>query len=181
MTKKKFDYTGFYSIVFTEYCDQEILQRVLIDCWSLEISNAIILTPAMQHEKINLYTYFPYTMEHCAAIVPVIYDYFENGNFSLNRPIFPNKFRNFHKCPLMIPTYSFAPYISLTQLPNGIFTVGGIEGRLLYALSEGLNFRPVFQLSRFNFGENQTSTLRKSLEMVNIFLDNEKINHKSSE
>lgn len=169
MTTATFDYTGYYTIVLTQHSNQETLQRILNDCWSLHIVNAVILIPTIDHMKIYLYAFFPYTPMHCEIIEPVVHDYFENGTFSFNTPIFPNKLRNFYQCPLMISTYTFDPFISLTPLSNGLFHMDGIEGRMLVTLAKRLNFRPVIQISMFNIdinGSNPHPTLRKSLDMV---------------
>lgn len=169
MNTTTFDYTGFYTIVLTQHCNQETVQKIFLDCWSLHISNAVVLIPTLDHKKIQLYTYFPYRPQYCEVIQPVIFDYFENGSFSRNAPIFPNKFRNFFKCPLMISTYTFNPFMSVESFSTGLFHLDGIEGRMLVALAQRLNFKPVIQISlpNINLDTSQT-TLRKSLDMVNL-------------
>lgn len=165
-----FDYSGFYTIVFTQHCNKNIVEKIFLDCWSLHIANAIVLIPTLDHTKIHLYTYFPYRPHNCEVIEPVIFDiYFENGSFSRNAPIFPNKFRNFFKCPLMISTYTFSPFISVKSISTGLFHLDGIEGRMLVTLAQRLNFTPVIQISLPNIDlDTSQTTLRKSLDMVNV-------------
>lgn len=168
MTPDTFDYNGFYTIVSTQHYSLETVQRVLIDCWSLHIVNAFVLTSAMNHTKIFLYSYYPYTPEHCENIDPVAHDYFDNDSFALNVPIFPDEIRDFHKCPLVISTYT----LELESLPNGIFHTDGIESRMLMVLAKRLNFKPIIEITSFNIyeiGSTKQSTPRQSLDMVNVF------------
>lgn len=130
MTADNFDFAGFFTIVLTEYIEnrQQIVRQIFEDCWSLYIANAHILIPTEDYEMILLYTYFPFTPEQCEGAEPVIYDFFRNNTFILNSILFPDKFANFYKCPLIIATYDLAPFVKLDQRPDGSYNISGIEG-----------------------------------------------------
>lgn len=177
MTSENFDFAGFYTIVLTEHNEnrQEIIRKIFQDCWSLYITNANLLIPTEDYETILLFTYFPFTSEQCEGVEPVIYDFFENNTFLANAPIFPDKFRNFHKCPLKISTYNFAPFMILEPQPNGSYFIDGIEGTMFRFMSQRLNFTPVIVPSTTNIlrkitnssnTEIPNSTLRRSLDVV---------------
>lgn len=180
MTNINYDYTGFYTIVLTEYGDdwQETVTRILKDCWSISIANVNILIQTENNETISLYTFFPYTLNYCEHIEPIVHDYFINGTFVNNSPIFPDKFRNFFKCPIHLSTYQLPPFMMLSeQQPNGTYLTGGIEGIMFNTMATHLNFTPIVVRSGYNVLRNVTSVdsgiksnLRPSLDLVNEFL-----------
>lgn len=152
MTVNTYDYSGYYTIVLTEYNDDhfETVTKILEDCWSLYIANANVLAPTEDCETIHLYTFFPYTPEHCESVEPLVHDRFENGTFAYNASIFPEKMDNLFQCPLMISTYNFPPLVILEPRSNESFYIDGIEGTALRVISQRLNFTPVILLSRTN-------------------------------
>lgn len=178
MTTATFNFAGFYTIILTKHSDDchGIVRQIFEDCWSLYIGHVNLLIPTEDNETILLYTYFPFTPERCETVEPVIYDYFENDTFSINAPIFPNKFQNFHKCPLKISTYNIPPYMILKRHPNGTYHLDGIEGKMIRVLSMRLNFTPIVILSTTNTLRKidnfstalYTPKLKRSLDLVNI-------------
>lgn len=169
-------YDGFYTIVLTEHCDDHIetSRNIFKDCWSLYISNVNVIIPMQHNDTVLMVTYFPYAPGHCEHIDPVVYDVFENDAFVNNAPVFPNKFRNFHQCPLRISTYQVPPFMILTPQSNH---TDGIDGIILETFSKELNFTPIIILSNTNMlrtmKDNSSVTrtvqppkLRRSLEMV---------------
>lgn len=177
MTTRTYDYTGFYTILLTEACDdcQETIARIFQDCWSLYIANVNILTPTNNNENVSLYTYFPFTLGHCESTEPVIYDYFENDQFVYNAPIFPDKFHNFYACPQKASSYTYAPFVMLKNQSDGSYNVDGIEGITLRVMSQRLNFTLIVIPSGYNIlkpisnssgVEEKKPHLRRSLEMV---------------
>lgn len=162
----------------TEHSDDcaETIKRILEDCWSLYIVNAIILTPTEDYETILMYTYFPYTREHCEKVKPIVYDYFENGTFVRNATIFPEKFGNLFRCPLKIATYNYPPYVMLTERSNDTY-IDGIEGVILRVISQRLNFTTLIVPSSLNILNKISNTtnaveikrpFKRSLELVII-------------
>lgn len=98
------------------------------------MGNVVILIPTEDYETILMYTFFPYTPGHCECVEPIVYDHFENGTFVRNAPIFPEKFNNLFRCPLKIATYSYPPYVMLTERSNDTY-IDGIEGQKDLSLS----------------------------------------------
>lgn len=146
-----YDYAGFYTIVLTEHSDdcEETINKILEDCWSLYMANIIVLTPTEDYEIILMYTFFPFTSEHCEHVKPIVYDHFENGTFVRNASIFPEKFGNLFRCVLKIATYNFPPYVMLTKRSNDTY-IDGIEGVILRVISQKLNFTTIFIPSSLN-------------------------------
>lgn len=167
MTVDTYDYTGFYTIVLTEYTDDllKTIGKILKDCWSLYIANANILSPTQDYQTVHLYTYFPYTSEHCGGVVPMIYDHFVNGSFVQNITIFPNKLDNLFECPLVISTYNFPPLVILKPQSNGTYFLDGIEGTVLRVIAKRMNFTPVVALSRTNILNKIVSNGSKNMEI----------------
>lgn len=177
MSDTSFDYTGFYTILLTEMChhQHEIVSKILHDCWSLYISNVHVLTGAGIDAIGVLYTFYPYTPVYCDRVKPSIQNYYINDSFVLNSELFPPKFRNFHKCPILVSTYNLPPYMILTPQPNGSYYTDGIDGITLRVISQQLNFTPIVRMSSTNLIRRITVSnhvskddpkLPRSLEMV---------------
>lgn len=121
-----------------------------------------------------MYTFFPYSAEQCEAFVPIVYDYFENGTFTQNLPIFPDKFANLFRCPIKVATYNFPPFMMLTERSNDTY-IDGIEGVVLRVISQRLNFTTIVVpsslniLNKYSNATNTTEIKRKykqSMELV---------------
>lgn len=160
MTVDTYEYVGYYTVVLTQhYTDaQETIRKILGDCWSLYIANAIVLAPSEDYQIVYIFTYFPYTPEHCEHVEPVINDYFVNGSCTRNATIFPDKLQNLHKCPLKMSLYDFPPFMMLKPLPNESYYIDGIEGTIIRVLSQRLNFTPIVLLSTTNLLRNITKS-----------------------
>lgn len=124
----------------TQYIEnsQEIIRKILIDCWSLYITNAVVLIPSQDFEIVHLFTYFPYTSEYCEHVEPVEYDHFKNGTFATNKNIFPNKFQNFYKCKLIVQSLNLPS--SLNRKQSNKKYMRGIKGTIFYAMEKYFNF-----------------------------------------
>lgn len=138
------------------------------------MANVIVLTPTDDYETILMYTFFPYSAEQCEAFVPIVYDYFENGTFTQNLPIFPDKFANLFRCPIKVATYNFPPFMMLTERSNDTY-IDGIEGVVLRVISQRLNFTTIVVpsslniLNKYSNATNTTEIKRKykqSMELV---------------
>lgn len=121
-----------------------------------------------------MYTFFPYTAEHCEHVEPIVYDQFENGIFARNAPIFPAKFDNLFRCPLKIATYNYPPYVMLTERSNDTY-IDGIEGVVIRVISQRMNFTTIVIPSSLNILNKISNTsnaveikrpYKRSLEMV---------------
>lgn len=178
MSSKAYDFTGFYTIILTKHNNNEyetIITKIFKDCWSLYIANVNVLIPGSEYGNALLYTYFPFTINYCESIDPILYDHFKHDKFIRNSELFPNKFRNFFACPLRVSTYTYAPFMILKNQFNGNYYTDGFEGIMLQVMSQRLNFTPIVILSGFNImrpiknrsiAKLYRPKLRRSLEMV---------------
>lgn len=144
---KYFNKAGFYTIVLTERVEQphEMIKSIFTDLWSRHVINANVLSFEDFGSGSSVYTFFPFSENHCDEIWPVLWDYFADGHFTRNKEIFATKLDNFHGCPITMGTYNLPPYMILTRHPNGTVSprTDGIEGVLFQVLSQTMNFRPV--------------------------------------
>lgn len=152
MTAATFDYSGYYTIVVTEFNEQmnhSIIQYILDDCWKRHITNVIILVPQKdENSEARLYTYFPFTRFHCEKVVPVIWNYFDKGHFVYwKKELFPQKIKNLYQCPLTVVTVEIRPYIFIAGFQaNNTLMVQGIDANLMHVLSAKMNFKLIFLL-----------------------------------
>lgn len=155
----------------------DIINKIFNDCWTLYITNVHILVPSLSYQSVILYTYYPYTIDYCEIVKPIIQDTFINGTFIHNSNAFPDKFRNFFKCPLIVATYDFRPHVILTTFENGSHFMDGIDGRIFRSIANYLNFTPIIKLAGTNVLSNITvkldsesngKSLKPSLHMVII-------------
>lgn len=179
LTPDIFDYSGYYTIVLVqsniESSHNDTINRILNNCWTLYITNVqILMTLPGESEVFNLYTYYPYTIEHCEIVKPTVQDIFVNGKFTQNATMFPHKFLNFYECPVSVSTYEFWPFMILTAFGNGSYGMDGLDGKTLRVIAKKLNFTTIVKLAMRNMvkeikvdGWNETkSALKPSLRMV---------------
>lgn len=146
-----FDYTGYYTIVLTESRRDQyvIISKILNDCWSLYITNVIVVV-SMSTESDSrsaIYTYFPYTIFHCETVAPVILNYFIKNTFIYKIDHFPDKLKNLYKCPLTVVTHNVTPFMILYQDEKSKgYRTEGIDGITFRVLSQQLNFTPIIEV-----------------------------------
>lgn len=151
ITAESFDYSGYYTIVVTEFTEtnSSIIQNILEDCWERHIINVNILVPQKDtRSQVRLYTYFPFTPFNCEKVRPVIWNYFDEGRLVyLNKQLFPHKIKNLYQCPLTVVTVEIPPYIFIGGVhTNNTLTVQGIDANLINLLAEEMNFKLIVLL-----------------------------------
>lgn len=181
INEERFDFTGYYTILVTELLPRqnEIVLKILQAFWSLYITNVHVLTATTSEATAMLWTYYPFSPNHCEEVKPMLQNFFINDSFVLrNVEMFPDKLRNFYKCPLTLSTYNLEPYMMLTSQPNGSYYTDGIDGITFRVFSQQLNFTPIVRMSsknlvrRITVKKHQTQNntkLPRSLEMVNFY------------
>lgn len=122
------------------------MYAVLEDCWSIYITNVIVLATIEIKTRTAIYTYFPYTIYHCESVAPIILNYFIHSSFLYETDFFPSKLQNLYKCPLRVATIEEIPYMFLIPNKNGSIYTDGIDGILFRVLSQRLNFTPVLMI-----------------------------------
>lgn len=119
------------------------MYAVLEDCWSLYITNVIVVATIEIKTRAAIYTYFPFTIYHCEAVTPIISNYFIDNSFFYKADFFPPKLKNLYKCPLRVATIEEIPYMFLIPNKNGSIYTDGIDGIIFRVLSQRLNFTPI--------------------------------------
>lgn len=157
---KSIHYGGYFTIVLTEYIDQDEITKIFVDCWKYRIINVNILCLAETGDHVNVYTYYPFTPNSCNQIESTLLMTFSTKTISLDDSFFPIKMKNFHRCPLLLATYNIPPYMILNQREDG--PTKGIEGNLYTELSKLLNFRPLIRVGH----EKYLGGAKENFEML---------------
>lgn len=146
MTDKSFDYIGEYLIVLTE-CRNDtisIVRNIFRDMWELKIANVNVIVYEDIFDKAVMYTFYPYTAEQCGASEPVVQNRWENGTFIRRRGHYPQKFRNFYRCPIYLSTYHMSPFMILIERDDITnYYTDGFDGIVFRVISQRLNFTPI--------------------------------------
>lgn len=148
-----FDFGGYFTLVLTiENVNIDILlQKIFDDCWKSYITNIIVVVQFENGSKSSIYTYFPFTENHCNFIVPKTLHHYTISNMSaLNQlrasDIFPDKMKNLFRCPIAVAEFMFEPYMILEKLQNGTYFTDGIDGNILAILGKKINFTPAIKI-----------------------------------
>ena len=179
MSKRTFDYTGYYTIVLTkaQLNNDNILKKILDDCWSKYIVNVIVLCSLTtgKDSKVLIYTYFPFTSNYCEQVQPIIIDEYQSDMISIpSKRLFPNKLENMHNCPLFLATYNAKPHIfvhkeNLTD-GNVRIRVTGIDAIIMANIAASMNFTTIIYDATYIGGRGtifENGTMTGIEEMVN--------------
>lgn len=123
-----------------------MMTRIFLDCWKHHMININLLQFDQNDRRVYVYTYFPYTPNHCEHIESTFLLSMGNHSISIKNEFFPNKLRNFYKCPLHLATYTIPPYMILHKSNDGTYKTNGIEGNLYREMAASLNFRPMVRV-----------------------------------
>lgn len=138
--KRSFDFSGFYVIILTNHAkwSNDSIKKMMTDFWNFRIVNLIVLIHDINDEDnaVMGLTYFPFSVDYCEEVHPVVTIKYVNGHFS-NTQFFPWKLRNFHGCPLIVGITESPPFITFV---NDTY-VRGIEGYILRMIGTILNFK----------------------------------------
>lgn len=130
-----------------------MITRIFHDCWKHHMINVNVFQFSRNDDQVHVYTYFPYTPNHCEHIKSTFLFSMGNHSIAIKTDLFPNKLRNFHNCPLLLATYTIPPYMILQQSNDGsgAYTTKGIEGNLYHEMAASLNFRPMVRIGTKNY------------------------------
>jgi hypothetical protein len=140
---ERFDYQGFYLVAMTrqlknQYRDMELMLQSM---WQHSIINVNILLK-VNDERLDMFTYYPFTSAHCGVVRPVRTDSFVNGSFTLSTSVhFGDKLKNLHTCPLKVVTFDLPPMMTVKRKADGKFSLSGIDAELLKGKDWGKLFR----------------------------------------
>lgn len=127
ISTKRFHYAGFFTIILTERIQQTFITQIFRDCWEHRMINVNVLQFEQSDRQVYAYTYFPYASNHCELIKSTFLLSMKNQSISMEKDFFPNKIRNFHKCPLFLATYAIPPYMILQQTGDGTHITKGTD------------------------------------------------------
>ncbi|KAG5684347.1 hypothetical protein PVAND_013582 [Polypedilum vanderplanki] len=139
ITNKKFNYGGYYVIIF-ENGTKEDSHEIFTLLWEFYIHNINLLR--RENNTIIVETFIPFQPSKCNQTEPVEIAKYKNGKF-ITKPgnFFPQKYENFHKCPLKITTFaSLAPSVLRNDFPNGSYELYGRDVKVFRALEKEFNF-----------------------------------------
>ncbi|KAI5644414.1 ligand-gated ion channel domain-containing protein [Phthorimaea operculella] len=126
----QFDNTGRYIAICESHDCNET--EAVETFWYHKITNVVFIK---HHEqKVLAYTYF-YNGENCAMSAPAKIDMDSCVQNVSQCVLFPEKFANLHKCPLIASTFKQPPYMMEMDSPEPV----GVDGTLLKILSDSLN------------------------------------------
>lgn len=148
---------------FTRNWLHDILQQFHI----ARMTHAILLVPS--EERINVYTYFPFSKNHCHATgPPVLMNSFLDGDFvRKNVNLFTEKkYWNMYGCHLTCIGNRQPPDSILAMEKNGEIVFKKITREVLNFLSEYLNFKP-----KIIMPSNNNSSLQHSWFFYNDTID----------
>ena len=141
ITSEFFHFSGYYVFIF-EHASFDEMSKIFKKLWDFYIHNVIILTRDKVDGSIDISTFVPFSEFGCNVTSPTKVAKFEVGRF-INKPamFFPDKFKNFYKCPLKVSTFeSLAPSVLREDFANGSYRLYGKDVEVMTALACYLNF-----------------------------------------
>lgn len=162
------------------------LGKIFKQFFSLIVYNVNILKST--GEDFVMISTQPFRDDNCGNSNPIVMNIFNKTSHKWeNEEIFPNKFKNFHKCPLKVSTLEYPPAV-MKKFNDGILQFYGSDIEVINGLSSAMNFTVDLKYiaDPYNFGEifeNGSSTGAIShafngdadIAMGFYFLNNEKL------
>lgn len=131
-----------YYFIFLQAPDAVVgreLQLILDHCLANYWLHCNVMVQTVRVEVL-IYSYFPYAAQHCQQAKPKLVNQF-NGRHMVNSPMFPNKLRQMHRCPLRLLLWHMPPFVELSwEATSGRWQASGFEMKLVQHLAQHLNF-----------------------------------------
>lgn len=133
-------FAGYYLIVF-EHATPFELKSIFKSLWDLYVNNVNVLATNMD-KSISVWTFIPFSDFACNKTDPFLLTTYVNGSFNPQPQLFfPDKFQNFHKCPIKVATFeSLAPSVLRDDYADGSYRLHGSDVDVYTTLSQELNF-----------------------------------------
>jgi hypothetical protein len=128
-----FDFQGFFLIAMTQQLENQyrVMELMLQSMWQHFIINVNVLLN-VNEERLDMFTYYPFTSAHCGFALPIRTNTFVNGSFTLSAGLhFADKLKNLYTCQLKVVTFDVPPMMKLRPEANGKFSLSGIDAELL--------------------------------------------------
>lgn len=139
---KVFHLSGYYLIIHEKAIVNDL--RVMFQTlWDLYIHHVVILVKESS-ESVSVYTFVPFSEFWCNKTQPIKFTEFSKGSFTPPmKRFFPDKFTNYHKCPIKVTTFeTLAPSVLREDFEDGSYRLYGHDVDIYRTLSEQLNFTP---------------------------------------
>ncbi|KAG5684346.1 hypothetical protein PVAND_013581 [Polypedilum vanderplanki] len=133
--------TGGYFIIIFENGTKENSHMIFKLLWELYIYNINLLR--RENDTIIVETFIPFQPSKCNQTEPVEIAKYKNKKF-ITKPenFFPQKFRNFHCCPIKVITFeTIGPAVLKQDFSNGTQKLFGRDIEIFNTMSELLNFK----------------------------------------
>ncbi|KAL9695110.1 hypothetical protein quinque_014395 [Culex quinquefasciatus] len=133
------EFGGRFLFVMTsaDRVEKVTLHSMFSTLWSNNIVNVIVITK--QYGEILMYSYFPYSADHCEYTEPVLVDRWDSGRGNIN--LFPNKLANLYGCPMRIASFDYPPFTMIARNScSGKIHLIGYEGFLIDTIARKFNF-----------------------------------------
>ncbi|XP_053660606.1 uncharacterized protein LOC128709623 [Anopheles marshallii] len=138
------DYSGRYLLVLTTLTSQQNieLRRLFKLLWLRHIVHVNVLL-ATSNGTVRVYSYEPYTPNHCAHPMVKLVMVFRNGSVqNWHHNLYPRRrLTTLHNCTLQVGSFEAKPYTIFQRKVDGYLELGGFEGDLLRLLAHRLQFR----------------------------------------
>lgn len=137
----RYQLRGYFLIVF-ESADETDMKEIFKTLWESYINNVNILSRGNSNESILVSTIVPFSERGCNKTDPMKFEEFTNGSF-INRSsiFFPDKFKNFHNCPIKVTTFeALAPSVLRENYANGSYRLYGRDVDIIHSLASELHF-----------------------------------------
>lgn len=142
MTFDMFSFTGHYVITYMNpnSVHESEIQKIFEKLWTKDIINSVVLCP--ENHDTHIHTYFPYSKDYCEQVNQVLWNIYRTnaGLLYPNRKIFPDKLNNFYGCEFKVVTYENPPFMTTIKTFKNELVPWGLDGILLWALEQSLNF-----------------------------------------
>ena len=141
---------GYYLIIFKNATFDD-MRKIFKFYWESYVHHVNILT-RNSSEFVFVYSFVPFSEFGCNKTEPVELTRFSNGSFNPQpKYFFPNKFKNFHRCPIKVATFeSLAPSVLRENYANGSYRLYGRDVDTYTTLSKELNFKlDIFYITPF--------------------------------
>ncbi|XP_052900098.1 uncharacterized protein LOC128306588 [Anopheles moucheti] len=138
------DYSGRYLLVLTTLTSQQNIEwRWLFKLlWQRHIVHVNVLL-ATSNGTVRVYSYEPYSPNHCAHPVVKLVTVFRHGSVeNRHHNLYPRRrITSLHNCTVQVGSFEAKPYTFFQRKVDGFVELGGFEGDLLRLLAHRLQFR----------------------------------------
>lgn len=138
LVESKYDNTAYYIIICSNQnkCDENEMFQTIASFYMVNVM--FLKTPSNGTDPL-LFSYYPILPGKCNNNKPLQFNMPTCTHGLCFKQLYPEKLKNFHKCPIVISTLEQPPFMYLTNGVNGTLEPSGADGDVIKVLSEILN------------------------------------------